>query len=203
MPHYCSGCNRNSGSNIDKAIFGRNLRGEFPLGGRFSGDFFRNDYADKDFGYISDEGGERMPPDPDSDDDMPADDLADAVHAQDEDSWEPERPVPSAQEQDLSMEDVQEPPQNCPPPTRETRIAAEDRFHIEPTIEKYRSPRAGKVISEDQAQSGEEQYRSALGDPTNPYASFTSKLDWEVTRCTELCGSGSTAFTDLLKIDGV
>ncbi|KAI0765857.1 hypothetical protein BD413DRAFT_606037 [Trametes elegans] len=41
----------------------------------------------------------------------------------------------------------------------------------------------------------------AHGD--NPYAPFASKLDWEVARWAKLRGSGSTAFTDLLTIQGL
>ncbi|KAJ6608182.1 hypothetical protein B0H10DRAFT_1816332, partial [Mycena sp. CBHHK59/15] len=59
--------------------------------------------------------------------------------------------------------------------------------------------RAGEVISKDRTQSAEERYRAA----TNLYAPFASKMDWEVARWAKLRGSGSTAFTDLLKIDGV
>ncbi|KAJ7488714.1 hypothetical protein B0H11DRAFT_1688922, partial [Mycena galericulata] len=70
-------------------------------------------------------------------------------------------------------------------------------------IEKFPGSRAGETISPERVLSGEESYRSALGDPTNPYAPFTSKMDWEVARWAKLRGSGSTAFTDLLKIDGV
>lgn len=59
------------------------------------------------------------------------------------------------------------------------------------------------MISNDRAPSGEEWHRSSLGDPTNLYAPFTSKVDWEVSRWAKLRGFGSTAFTDLLKIDGL
>ncbi|KAJ7137196.1 hypothetical protein C8R44DRAFT_828619 [Mycena epipterygia] len=37
----------------------------------------------------------------------------------------------------------------------------------------------------------------------NPYAPFNSKMDWEVARWAKLRGSGSTAFTDLLNVEGV
>ncbi|KAJ6617740.1 hypothetical protein B0H10DRAFT_1796823, partial [Mycena sp. CBHHK59/15] len=55
------------------------------------------------------------------------------------------------------------------------------------------------------SQTSEERYRSSLDDSTNanPYAPFNSKMDWEIARWAKLRGSGSTAFTDLLHIDGV
>ncbi|KAJ7864581.1 hypothetical protein B0H14DRAFT_3084418 [Mycena olivaceomarginata] len=39
--------------------------------------------------------------------------------------------------------------------------------------------------------------------PNSVYAPFNSKLDWEVARWAKLRGAGSTAFTELLKINGV
>ncbi|KAJ7841520.1 hypothetical protein B0H14DRAFT_3694203 [Mycena olivaceomarginata] len=64
-------------------------------------------------------------------------------------------------------------PSTAPLPEREKRKIAEDRFHETPII------------------------------PNNVYAPFNSKLDWEVARWAKLRGAGSTAFTELLKIDGV
>lgn len=37
----------------------------------------------------------------------------------------------------------------------------------------------------------------------NPYAPFTSRLDWEIAHWTKLRSSGSTAFSDLLAIEEV
>lgn len=42
--------------------------------------------------------------------------------------------------------------------------------------------------------------RSAAG---NPYAPFASKIDWEIARWAKTRGLGSTAFSELLAIDGV
>jgi hypothetical protein len=89
------------------------------------------------------------------------------------------------------------------PPFRETRTIADDHFHAEPVVVKFPGGRAGEVISERRAASVEEQYGTALGKSNNPYAPFASKMDWEVARWAKLRGSGSTAFTDLLKIPGV
>jgi hypothetical protein len=40
-------------------------------------------------------------------------------------------------------------------------------------------------------------------NPSNPYAPFTSKLDWEIARWAKLRGPSSTATSELLKIAGV
>ncbi|KAJ7118222.1 hypothetical protein C8R44DRAFT_923423 [Mycena epipterygia] len=91
----------------------------------------------------------------------------------------------------------------APPPTRENRTIAEDRFHEKPTIVKFPGDKAGASISEERSASTEQQYGDALGKSNNIYAPFASKIDWDVARWAKLRGSGSTAFTDLLKIDGV
>ncbi|KAJ7463807.1 hypothetical protein B0H11DRAFT_2309570 [Mycena galericulata] len=192
------------GREIDEEEFGQDLHSDFPTGApHFSGDFFGNDYSESDFGYNSD-GEEFDVSDSDSESgtsDPAANERVAVANARDEEPWEPERdPVPQV---DQEMEDTQNSPEKCTPPSRETRIIAEDHFHQQPFIDKFPSPRAGEIISPDRVLSGEEKYRSRLGDPTNPYAPFTSKMDWEVARWAKLRGSGSTAFTDLLKIDGV
>ncbi|KAJ7078689.1 hypothetical protein B0H15DRAFT_924756 [Mycena belliarum] len=64
---------------------------------------------------------------------------------------------------------------------------------------------AGKPISITRAQTSEQAYQASLQDnpATNPYAPFTSKMDWDVARWAKLRGAGSTAFRDLLNIEGV
>ena len=168
-----------SDSSADEENFGQDLWGTFPRGQtHFSGDFFGDTYADEDFGYVSDSDAERgnasgnlNADDSDSDDELgdPATtDLTDAAHAQDEDGWEPERrPGPVDGTEDSDMQDVQEIPEGRPPPTRHTRVIAEDRFHVQPIIEKFPSARAGEVITKDRAQSAEEHYLAELGDPEN------------------------------------
>ncbi|KAJ7639595.1 hypothetical protein B0H17DRAFT_1216800 [Mycena rosella] len=93
----------------------------------------------------------------------------------------------------------------APPTTRETRTAVEDRFHHAPIIETFPGGLAGKPTSAAREQSSEKAYESSLSDSTasNPYAPFTSKMDWEVARWAKLRGAGSTAFSDLLNVEGV
>ncbi|KAI0334245.1 hypothetical protein GY45DRAFT_1243251 [Cubamyces sp. BRFM 1775] len=49
------------------------------------------------------------------------------------------------------------------------------------------------------------QYQSEVSDPEaqNLYAPFASETDWELARWAKLRGAGSTAFTDLLAINGL
>ena len=46
-------------------------------------------------------------------------------------------------------------------------------------------------------------YGAALGGGDNHWAPFNSKKDWEIARWAKLQGAGSTAFLELLAIDGV
>jgi hypothetical protein len=89
------------------------------------------------------------------------------------------------------------------PVARENRKIAEDRFHETPVVVRYPSNRAGEEISESPSASAEEQYSDVLRKSSNIYAPFNSKMDWVVAKWARLRGSGSTAFTDFLKIQGV
>jgi hypothetical protein len=92
-----------------------------------------------------------------------------------------------------------------PPPTREARKAAEDRFHRKPVMVHYPSDVAGQPIRSSRSRTSEQAYKSSLDSSAdqNPYAPFKSKMDWEVGKWAKLRGSGSTAFTDLLQVEGV
>lgn len=173
--------------------------------GQFEGDFFGN-YGLDDFGYIESDEEEGTPggvsdeedAENDEQDDLDAEERADLAATY-------EAPRPAARE-DVSMPDSS--PANDSPiftaPARETRMAAEDRFHHKPIIVKYPGP-AGKPISATRNQTSEKAYESVLKESTasNPYAPFTSKMDWELAKWAKLRGAGSTAFSDLLNIDGV
>ncbi|KAJ7789248.1 hypothetical protein B0H14DRAFT_2945102 [Mycena olivaceomarginata] len=173
--------------------FGSDLGDEFPTGGgTFIGDFFGDDYTEDDFNYISDERTDSNSDSGDDEEDLVASDYAAAADAQ--------AGMDGNHSEDRDMEDISF---SRTPPAREMRKIAEDRFHEAPVIVKYPSNRAGEEISDERSPSAEEQYSNALGKPTNVYAPFASKMDWEVARWAKLRGSGSTAFTDLLKIEGV
>jgi hypothetical protein len=46
-------------------------------------------------------------------------------------------------------------------------------------------------------------YGAHLANDKNPYHPFNSQIEWEVVRWAKLRGATSTAFSDLLSIDGV
>ncbi|KAJ7816576.1 hypothetical protein B0H14DRAFT_3111685 [Mycena olivaceomarginata] len=83
--------------------------------------------------------------------------------------------------------------------------AAEDRFHRKPIVVHYPSDVAGQPVRSSRSRTSEQEYKSSLDSSAdqNPYAPFKSKMDWEVGKWAKLRGSGSTAFTDLLQVEGV
>lgn len=61
---------------------------------------------------------------------------------------------------------------------------------------------AGKVYEIDEIK-GKKIYQQTIGDQENMYAPFSCKIDWEIAKWAKLRGPSSTAFTDLMKIEGV
>ncbi|KAJ7935003.1 hypothetical protein B0H13DRAFT_1854710 [Mycena leptocephala] len=190
----------NSDSDEDEALE-TEIAGNFPTGGgSFAGDFFRSNYSEQDFNYASDEDNDTDPePESDEEEDPAARDHAAAADAQAAEGWEPHRPH-NDPEENSAMEDATA---LIAPVACENRKIAEDRFHETPVVVRYPSNRAGEEISERPSASAEEQYSDVLGKFSNIYAPFNPKMDWEVAKWAKLRGSGSTAFTDFLKIQGV
>ncbi|KAJ7709363.1 hypothetical protein B0H16DRAFT_1679153 [Mycena metata] len=149
----------------------------------FTGDFFGDDYTAGDFPNDSENES-----DEESDIDPVGEDYAAASRADLEDMFEvPRAPTIHPEDEDHPM-----------PPAG----PADSATHAAPTRE---ARRAGRPIPSSQTLNSEEVYHSSLhgSSETNLYAPFNSKVDWEMARWAKLRGSGSTAFTDLLHIDGV
>ncbi|KAG2071645.1 hypothetical protein BDR04DRAFT_1128078 [Suillus decipiens] len=75
----------------------------------------------------------------------------------------------------------------------------------ETVIESYPDRRAGQPIAQAEIRNVNATYASSIDNLNveNPYAPFTSQMDWEVAQWAKLRGPSSTAFSDLLSIDGV
>ncbi|KAJ7604990.1 hypothetical protein FB45DRAFT_1149638 [Roridomyces roridus] len=180
--------------------FGRAVGAGLPLGQtHFDGDYFGGEYTAADLGL----GGEDDDADDDADDpetgsgeDSDGEDAS--AHADLEESFEPVR-----------VEGINEPRAPSPPPSpapnSSPRRSFTDTFHRKPFVETFPGSTAGAVLDVHFSDSGHAGYSATFQgvDAANPYASFVSKMDWEVARWAKLRGAGSTAFTDLLQIDGV
>ena len=120
-----------------------------------------------------------------------------------ENGWEPERPGALA----ASYEDPpsQEVDDHDDPIMNTSRSQAENFIMDTRTVvqysKKYPDQRAGAPIKKTQL--GDDNYRAALDNSSNPWAPFSSHMDWEIAKWAKLRGAGSTAFSDLLAIEGV
>jgi hypothetical protein len=116
-----------------------------------------------------------------------------------EELWEPLPPQGTGADVDFLDE-----PEDDIGLSQEARLAAEDAFRKHPVIEKYPDRRAGAPVSHDRMASRNESYAKSVNNNVhNPWAPFSSQTDWEVAQWAKLRGPGSTAMSDLLKIDGV
>ncbi|KAG1771513.1 hypothetical protein EDD22DRAFT_947948 [Suillus occidentalis] len=60
-----------------------------------------------------------------------------------------------------------------------------------------------KPITQSEVRDVNVTYGSSISDTENPYSPFSSQMDWEIAQWAKLRGPSSTAFSDLLSIDGV
>ncbi|KAI0324537.1 hypothetical protein GY45DRAFT_1349365 [Cubamyces sp. BRFM 1775] len=99
------------------------------------------------------------------------------------------------------------PPPSPPPDVPRDGISAADLDALRqaPQCVQPFGGRAGEQISDPTIKvSAYNAYGSKVtGSEDNPYAPFASQMDWEVAQWEKERGSGSTAFTDLLKIKGL
>ncbi|EAU80829.2 hypothetical protein CC1G_04939 [Coprinopsis cinerea okayama7 len=125
----------------------------------------------------------------------------DAAVAQAEFGLEPDRVMPREEQAGDSlyntpMEDVAS---SGNTPLR-LRGGAEEGLKLQPFVVRYQKD------AEDHrrtSQPGAAYHQEHIRDSTNLYAPFSSKLEWEIARWAKLRGPSSTAFTELMAIDGV
>lgn len=123
-----------------------------------------------------------------------------------QDYWEPElEPEPEPEYEDPRTEaphHTSTDPFFQPSISSAERKTAEERAGYGPTVSvsysvRYPASNAGCPQSQTTSAAQED------GAPRNLYKPFVSQMDWEVAKWAKLRGSGSTAFSELLAIDGV
>ncbi|KAJ8509360.1 hypothetical protein ONZ45_g8474 [Pleurotus djamor] len=82
------------------------------------------------------------------------------------------------------------------------RGGAEVDLQKKPFIVRYPGEKAGKVYKEGGGDMNTK-YNVSSGGNENPYHPFKSKIDWEVAHWAKTRGPSSTAFTELMQIEGV
>jgi hypothetical protein len=114
--------------------------------------------------------------------------------------WEP-RPVRSDSPDPRMDVDPDPPAPPGPAVAPAPKIAPTDRFVQKPHVTKF-GGKAGAPLSRRELPVYT-QYKAHLSMYDDPWAPFTSRMDWEIAQWAKIRGSTSTAFTDLLAIDGV
>ncbi|KAI9439656.1 hypothetical protein H4582DRAFT_2110965 [Lactarius indigo] len=73
-----------------------------------------------------------------------------------------------------------------------------------PKVTRYPGGNAG-VAHSKKNMTENQKYEAKVGDvsQSNPYAPFASSLDWQIAKWAKLRGPSSTAFTEMMAIDGV
>lgn len=173
-----------------------------------SGDFFGDyiDYASNDFqGFDSDddENTYQKPTDNNHDTEMEDldEDILDAANANQEVGLEPERTHNQVVQQ---PEDENEENSRSETINEAIRLrgGAEESLGQKPVAVKFPGRQAGAIYSREAANLNDE-YMTKIGNPENIFAPFSSQMEWEIARWAKLRGPSSTAFTELMKIDGV
>ena len=135
--------------------------------------------------------------DDDDDDDVEFDFLQDYLG----NGWEPDVrhqgsvDDPDEMEDDLPLEDNN--PQSLP-----AKFVAGMQLCSEPVVVKFPNPNAGASIGAD-GNSGYHDYQSKVKNSESPWAPFKSRMEWDIARWAKIRGPGSTAFDELMQIQGV
>lgn len=188
----------------------------------FAGDLFGTaaDYAEADetFGQVGDH--PPMPTMPRNiHDDEATSDIEDEMNAELEDGWEAPRADAPAEDvineaMDVDVSDAV-PPASVAEDGRD--LDANDRHEAESVLianghgitpkkivrytDRYPSSHAGETIGQENTMDS--RYVQAVDGSSNVWAPFNSKVDWEIAQWAKLRSLGSTAFSDLLAIEGV
>ncbi|KAJ7868024.1 hypothetical protein B0H14DRAFT_3586641 [Mycena olivaceomarginata] len=149
----------------------------------FQGDFFGEDYTPEELGYDPDDDAGDPPASDDEEDDPRARDHEAASRAGLEDGCCQLGYISAAADSGS---------------TKSSGGPISPKAHYGALPQRRSRPTASLFASE-------QAYKSSLDSSAdqNPYAPFKSKMDWEVGKWAKLRGSGSTAFTDLLQVEGV
>ena len=103
---------------------------------------------------------------------------------------------------------VEQEPEDTPAPAEHTPFRLRGGFERplanRPEIEEFGNQNAGTVYARVR-RNGNQDYRQSISstESPNPYAPFSSRLDWEIARWAKMRGPGSNSLTELLRIEGM
>lgn len=163
----------------------------------FAGDAFGSPeaYQDDDFGQSIPSASEPASNDEEEEDE----DLEALQHQQQEAGWEPDRTNHETLEPLMEIDEEEDDSDGVdgfasPPPSASP-------INVAKYSAAYPHKLPGKPIG--QMTSDDAAYQAMLESSPQPYAPFISRIDWEMAKWAKLRGPGSTAFSELLQIEGV
>ena len=80
---------------------------------------------------------------------------------------------------------------------------AETELKKKPYVVKFSKGKAGARYTNQDCVNQNTAYTSQIGNQENPFNPFHSKVEWEVALWAKTWGPSSTAFTELMSIEGV
>ncbi|KAG1736274.1 hypothetical protein EDD22DRAFT_959797 [Suillus occidentalis] len=171
----------------------------------FEGDYF--DTTPEDLEWPVDEEDHNNLDDGDEDEE----DEGEGGVAEQEADWEP--PIGSAEEPEMNDQNIPMEEEGNVDGQRTRRHEAELPLHHRPYVATFPLDSAGSTINSDELESEQQNGYQSYGEKMTRthsqdggscvWAPFTSHIDYEVARWAKLRGQGSTAFSDLLNIEGV
>ncbi|KAI0725932.1 hypothetical protein BC629DRAFT_1447429 [Irpex lacteus] len=163
----------------------------FPM---FQGDFFGSNYVEDDFGWRAVDASNLD----ENDDREKRSDLDDAMSVD-------EQSTGVAASMAIDVDDEPEEIDGDDEEVVEASVGEQADERSSPVIEKF-GGRAGEPVISPEITTVNVAYEASLGSSLsteNPYAPFTSKLDWEFAKWAKLRGPSETSLTELLGIDDV
>jgi hypothetical protein len=117
----------------------------------------------------------------------------------DEPSLEPNR-LPT-----LSLSDSNDPEVTDDETQAASRLrgGAEAELNNKPYAVKFSGGKAGAVYTDWDHVDGNTTYTLQINNPNNPFSPFSSQIEWEIAHWAKTRGPSSTAFTELMSIEGV
>ena len=83
------------------------------------------------------------------------------------------------------------------------RGGAEAELNNKPYTVKFSGGNAGAIYTDWDSVDGNATYTLKINNADNPFSPFSSQIEWEIAHWAKTQGPSSTAFTELMSIEGV
>ncbi|KAI0632643.1 hypothetical protein C8Q77DRAFT_1218165 [Trametes polyzona] len=126
----------------------------------------------------------------------------DARNFEAEASWEPSPAPTDVHPRAYPPSNIAEESTEAQGRSRARHRRADEQLRAKTFVVAYPGQQAGTPISRPRERTAYETYQKYIdAENVNPYAPFTSRMDWEVARWAKMRGPGSTAVSELLQIE--